>query len=413
MAAHATYDLIIKSAHVLDPGESLDGRMDIAIRDGAIAAIGELGEADAARVVDMSGPGRYVLPGLIDIHTHVARRATTAGVGMECCDPDVVGIQSGVTTVVDAGSVGAANIGAFGHHVVPRASTRILTYLNVGTFAHSTPSHVDVTRAEDIDDASIANCIEANPGLINGLKLRLVGPYILESGEDVIRRSKSIAREHGLPLMVHIGDLFAPASADRARYSAITEFLLSQLEAGDILTHLCTPNPGGVGEPAERIEQLLLAAREKGVVLDAALGMGNFGYSVARRQRDRGLAPDTVSSDVTGKGADFHSLVECMAKFIAVGYSLSDVVRMTTTAAARSVGLADSAGAIAVGRDADISVVDVVEGAYTFTDTSKERFSGDVGIAPVHTFYKGEMVPPRWGTHPWGWLPAAASQVAT
>jgi dihydroorotase len=104
--------------------------------------------------------------------------------------------------------------------------------------------------------------------------------------------------------------------------------------------------------------------------------------------------------------------MECMAKFMAIGYSLADVVRMTTANAAAAAGLADTAGALAVGRTADITILDVTEGDFRFTDTRKEAFSGRYGITPVHTVRAGELIAPRWGTHPWGWLPESAATSA-
>jgi dihydroorotase len=405
-----SYQLILKNCHVLDPGQGIDRQADIAISDGRIAAIGDsIAEAGAAAVLDMSGEGRYVVPGLIDLHAHVARGGTTAGVGMGCCDADEIGIRSGVTTVLDAGSVGIANAGVFPAYIVPGAKTRVLFYLNVGTFAHSTKNPADVNSLDEIDAEGIASCIASNPGVVSGMKLRLVGPFVAKAGEQVIDAAREAARRAALPLMVHIGDFFAAQDPDLdKRMLAVTEYLLGQLDAGDILTHLCTPSVGGVGRSGRQLDPLLKAARDRGVILDSALGMGNFGYQVAREQYDRGLVPDTISSDLTLGGQTFHSLMECMAKFMAIGYSLADVVRMTTVNAAAAAGLADTAGALAVGRPADITILDVTQGAFRFTDTRKEAFSGRYGISPVHTVRAGELVAPRWGTHPWGWLPEAA-----
>jgi len=410
-----SYDLLLRGGHVLDPGQGLDGLADIAISGGLITAVRPgIPAADAREVLDVSGAGRYVVPGLLDIHAHVAYGGTTPGVGMACCDPDDVGIRSGVTTVLDAGSVGIANVGVFPAHILPRARTRVLVYLNVGSFAHTTPNKADVNSLEEVDADGIASCVAANPGLVAGMKLRLVGPFVARSGEKVITAAREAARAAGVPLMVHIGDLSAadePGVADRMLH--VTEFLLGELEAGDILTHLCTPSIGGIGRAAGRLDPALLAARERGVVLDSALGMGNFGYRVAREQFERGLFPDTISSDLTGGGQSFHSLMECMAKFMAIGYSLAEVVRMTTVNAARAVGLAEETGAIKEGRVADITVLDVVEGGYRFTDTRREEFTGQHGIRPVQTVRAGQLVAPRWGTHPWGWLPEASAGPAS
>ena len=405
-----SYQLILKNCHVLDPGQGIDRRADIGISGGRVAAVEDsIPEVHGAQVLDASGDGRYVVPGLIDLHAHVARGGTTPGVGMGCCDPDEIGIRSGVTTVLDAGSVGIANAGVFPAYILPDARTRVLFYLNVGTFAHSTKNPADVRSLDDIDAEGIASCVESNPGVVSGMKLRLVGPFVAKSGEQVIDAAKDAARRAALPLMVHIGDLFAAQDPDvDKRMLAVTEYLIGQLEAGDILTHLCTPSVGGVGRSGGQLDPLLKAARDRGVILDSALGMGNFGYQVAREQYERGLVPDTISSDLTLGGQAFHSLMECMAKFMAIGYSLADVVRMTTVNAAAAAGLADTAGALAVGRTADITILDVTEGDFRFTDTRKEAFSGRYGISPVHTVRAGDLIAPRWGTHPWGWLPVTA-----
>ncbi|GAA0440685.1 dihydroorotase [Acrocarpospora corrugata] len=397
------YDLLIRGGRVLDPGQDIDHVLDVAITGGRVTALGQNLPADQARrVIDVSGPGRYVVPGLIDLHTHIAHGAITPGVGMEGCDPDVIGIGSGVTTLVDAGSVGVAAIGVFSAYIQPRARTRIVPYLNIGSYAHTMPTMVDVNSMEEIDPAAIALCVAANPGLVQGIKLRLVGPLIADHGKEIFAAAKSVAREHGVPLMVHIGDLSAHRRPSPERLTPITRFAVDQLDPGDILTHLCTPNPGGAAD----LTTALAEARERGVILDAALGRGNFGHRVAREQRRSGLAPDTISSDLTAFGQSFHSLLECMAKFMAVGYSLTDVVRMTTVNAARALGREHELGAIAVGREADLTVLDLVEGDFAFVDTAQETFHGEHGLVPVQTVRAGELVPPVWGTHPWGWLPA-------
>lgn len=403
------YDLLVKGGHVLDPGQGLDGQLDIGITDGKFAEIGaDLPAADARQVIEVRGEGRYVLPGLIDMHAHVAHGATTEGVGMGGCDPDAIGVRSGVTTVVDCGSVGVANIGVFPAHILPKATTRVITYVNVGSYAHTMPGPADVNRLEDIDRAALEKCAEHNPGLISGVKLRLVGPALADIGEEVIKTAKQAARDLRVPLMVHIGDFTAKTDAAVSRAGELTRFLLRTMEPGDILTHLCTPNAGRVLDPSGQLYPEVTEARASGVILDGALGRGNFGYEVARREAELGLHPDTISSDLTAMGQNFHSLLECMAKFLAVGYTFTDVVKATTARPAEVLGQASQLGAIAVGREADLSIVDLVEGDFVFTDTTGQRFTGGYGLAPVHTLRAGASYSPDWGTHPWGWLPASA-----
>jgi dihydroorotase len=401
------YDVLIKGGHVLDPGQGLDGRLDIGISGDRIVALGaDLPARDAARVIEIRDPHTYVTPGLIDLHTHVAYGATTPGVGLDCCPPDQVGVFAGVTTVVDTGSVGVTNIGVFGAHIQPRSKTRVLAYVNIGSFALTTSRRADVLSLAEVDRASIAKCIAANPGLISGVKLRITGPFVIEEGEALITLSKDVAREHHLPFMAHVGNRLA----DRPRGEQLTRFVLDAFEPGDILTHLCTPHAGGVLDEAGQLLPELQAARERGVVMDAALGRHNFSVELARRQRVLGFEPDTISTDITpgGYGEIVFSLLECMAKFLAIGYSLSEVVRMTTSAPARALGLGEEIGALAVGREADISVFEVVEGRWQFTDTVGDAWTGTEALVPRLTVRRGELIAPEWGPHPGGWLPDPA-----
>jgi dihydroorotase len=189
----------------------------------------------------------------------------------------------------------------------------------------------------------------------------------------------------------------------------LTRQLLNTFVEGDILTHLCTPNPGGVTDPSNGTLAEVQEARARGVVLDPALGRGNFGIEVARRQADQGLHPDTLSSDVTlGGRTRGVGLLDSMSKFLSIGYSLPDVVRMASSNAARALRMEDRLGALAVGREADITIFDVVSGKWKFTDTREVPFTGDKVLVPVQTIRQGDLFSPDWGPYPWGWLPEEA-----
>ena len=224
----------------------------------------------------------------------------------------------------------------------------------------------------------------------------------------MIRRSKAIAREHKLPLMVHIGD----GGGDLRRMSELTKLMLDTFEEGDILTHLCTPHPGGVMDPTDESRRTLPEVKEagaRGVTLDSALGGNNFGFEVARAQADLGIAPDTTSSDVTlGGRTRGVGLLDSMSKFMAVGYSLSDVVTMASSKAAAAIEMQDQLGAIAVGREADLSIIEVVSGKWKFVDSTRAPFTGENVLVPVQTIRAGELFSPDWGPYPWGWLPEQA-----
>jgi dihydroorotase len=163
-------------------------------------------------------------------------------------------------------------------------------------------------------------------------------------------------------------------------------------------------------EARTRVLPQLQEARARGVVLDPALGAGNFGFDVARQQAELGLHPDTISSDLTagGRGRIVYSLMECMGRFMAVGYTVEDMIRMSTVNAATALGLQDDLGALAVGREADITILEVHNGRWQFVDTLQQPFTGEKALAPVLTIRAGEVFEPEWGPHPWGWLPERA-----
>ena len=96
-----------------------------------------------------------------------------------------------------------------------------------------------------------------------------------------------------------------------------------------------------------------------------------------------------------------------MSKFLSLGYSLPDVVRMASTNAEKAIGLQDQGG-LAVGRDAVVTIFDVVGGKWKFTDSREVAFTGDKVLVPLQTIRAGEMFSPDWGPYPWGWLPEEA-----
>ena len=123
------YDLLLKNGHVIDAKNNIDRSMDVAIKDGKIAAVGEnLNASDAAKTIDVSG--YYVTPGLIDIHTH--DYASTGEAHSYAGDygiwPDGFTFRNGVTTICDAGSSGWRNFEDFKEHIIDREQTRMLAF---------------------------------------------------------------------------------------------------------------------------------------------------------------------------------------------------------------------------------------------------------------------------------------------
>ena len=62
--------ILIKGGRVIDPAANVDEVRDILIEDGKIRALGARGKGqEEAEIIDAKG--LWVLPGLIDMHTHL------------------------------------------------------------------------------------------------------------------------------------------------------------------------------------------------------------------------------------------------------------------------------------------------------------------------------------------------------
>ena len=394
-------DLLLKGGEVIDPSQDIRAKLDVAVTDGVITAVeSDIDPSSAARVINVDG--NIVVPGMIDLHTHVYE-----GINQNGINPDLAGVRSGVTTVLDAGSAGCYTFGGFPRYVVPRAKTRIFCMLHISRVGLS--YQPDTSRREDIDVEETVSVIKANRPLIQGVKIRAVGPGVPRMGVEMVRLAKQAATEGGVRLMVHIGDR-SIAGGDGTD-PTITRQLLPLLDKGDIITHLFSGNPGRIIDNDGKVIQEILEAQERGVFLDTAHGRQNFSFDVAKAALDQGVNPRSISTDMTppGRMNTVHSMTEMLARFMALGFSLEDVIRMTTANPAQALGMGDTLGSLAVGRPADISVLKEETGDWLFHDTEGNTLRGDKALVPVVTIKDGEAYSPDWGPRPWGWLPDSAS----
>ena len=133
-------DLLLKGGEVIDPSQGIRAKLDVAVTDGVISVVApELDPSGAARVINVSG--NIITPGLIDLHTHVYE-----GVNQNGINPDLAGIRSGVTTVLDAGSAGCYTFGGFPRYVVPNAKTNVFCMLHISRVGAELPARYGAAR---------------------------------------------------------------------------------------------------------------------------------------------------------------------------------------------------------------------------------------------------------------------------
>lgn len=97
----AKYDLILNGGTVLDPANDFEGIADVGVKDGLISRVApDLDPFDGEEIVDMTG--RWVMPGQIDTHAHVAglSRNWDPALGYAML------ARAGTTTVLDMAGTG-------------------------------------------------------------------------------------------------------------------------------------------------------------------------------------------------------------------------------------------------------------------------------------------------------------------
>ena len=303
--------------------------------------------------------------------------------------------------MVDAGSSGCDTYGGFPRHIIPNNATEIIPFLHIcRTGLATTP---DIFSPASIDLDRTIQVVEENRDTIFGIKARMVSPALEIMGMEMPRMAKRAAKEAGVKLMVHIGDT-------EKRYDAgVIHQLLPILEEGDIVTHLFTANPGGVLDADGKLAPEAKEARERGVWLDTAHGRMNFSFDVGQRVLDQGLLPHCISTDLTlpGRQLTVHSMTEMMTRFLAMEFTLEQVVEMSALNPARALGLADRLGALKPGHQADVSVLEIKEGDWVVYDVVGGARKTEKAVVPVLTVKKGQVYEAGWGPRPWGWEPDA------
>jgi dihydroorotase len=389
------YDLLLTGGDVIDVGGGHIGRFDVAINGGRVAAVAADLPRDSAReLADVTG--KLVTPGLVDMHTHVHPGATYWGI-----DPDPVAWYSGVTTWVDAGSAGAYSLDSL-RAAVGSYRVRVPALLNISAvgLAGRVGESLDLDNC-DVDLA--AGTVAANRDLLVGVKARVDRATVGRHGLEPLRRAVKVADECGVPVMVHIGT--GPPEVGE---------VLAVMRPGDIVTHCASGVAGGMlasGGPAS-IAPAVREAYQAGVLFDIGHGSGGFAFDVLEAQLAAGMVPHTISSDLHARclyGPAF-DLPTTMAKLLAVGLSLEQVVAAATVRPAEVMGLPGGVGTLAIGAPADIAVFTVERDGFEVVDAHRQRRHSPLRLANVATYVAGRALPPRLPAPPQPWIPLTDAQ---
>src|ERR1700760_5155434 len=193
MSVNTSFDLLLRGGRVIDPAAGIDGMKDVAIRNGKIAAVqSDILPASAKEIIDVSG--KIVLPGLIDTHAHVYQYVT----GRFGMNPDMVGVQSGVTTLVDQGGPSCMTLPGFRHFIAEKSHSRTYAFLSAylvgGLEGHYYPT---LYSPDGVDIEATVKAAKANLDIIRGIKAHAEIGGFGGWGIRVIEMAAGIGRRAG------------------------------------------------------------------------------------------------------------------------------------------------------------------------------------------------------------------------
>ncbi|MBM3548814.1 MAG: amidohydrolase/deacetylase family metallohydrolase [Alphaproteobacteria bacterium] len=373
------YDLMIVDGHVIDPAQNLNGPADVAFTGGKVSAIGIGLDRKSAKAV-RSAAGLTVIPGIIDLHTHVYWGGTGCGI-----DPDKLGRDSGTTTSIDAGTAGAGNFLGFRKHVIERSEVRILAYLNIsypGIFGLGPVTAYGEAQIPEL--MNIEECVRVareHPDLIIGVKVRIGYNTSGSLGIGALDLAREAAELLGLPMMAHVGPP-PPRFVD----------ILERLRPGDVLTHCCRPTLSHALDTKGRVLPVADAARKMGVIFDVGHGAGAFSFETAAAMLKAGFPPDVISSDVHIRSIDgpAYSALHTMSKMLCLGMPLPDVIRAVTEAPAKAVRRPEL-GNLKPGAPGDAVLLEIQNGRFDYLDTVGMTLAGKQRLA-----LRGTVLGGRW-----------------
>ncbi len=397
------YDLLLKKGHVIDPANGLDGQMDVAVSIGRIAAVQkDIPVNQAAKVVDVSG--LYVTPGLIDIHYHIGHggaplnwfaedssnhevpvvtalttdpRGQLAPLGI----PADLALQSGVTTIVDAGTAGADTFLQEKEEVIDHAKVRVLAFLNIVSDGMKGGLEQSV---EGMDVNRCADTILRYSDIIVGVKTAHYWPQKplddLHPSWAAVDRAIACGEAAKVPVMFDFWPRPERSYAD---------LILQKARPGDIHTHVFAQQFPILLDG--KINPILQQARNRGVIFDVGHGAGSFWFRNAVPAVKQGFVPDSLSTDLHTGDFTVVSMSNVMSKFLNMGIPFADLIRRSTANPAREIHRPEL-GTLSVGAEADIAVFEELHGHFGYIDCGYAKMEGTLQIVARMTVRTGRIL---------------------
>ncbi len=367
-------DTLIINGRLYDPAAGIDRTGNLAIRHRRIISLNAEADMPASRVINAEGC--LVLPGLIDLHTHISRWSTHIGM-----NPDIGGIPNGVTAMVDCGSSGVSNFRAvlrnLEHYEV---KSKLVLHVSAGGQMMSVqfPENCDPSRW-NVD--LFERAFEEYPNRIIGLKIRPAKEVMREMGLRPFEEALKLAEHLHTRLFIHATNPVVDMG-----------MICSMMRPGDVVSHIFHGEGHTLLSEGGVIDGRVRQAQARGVIMDVAQGQGNLSLKLAKRCLEDGFLPDTVSTDLNNDNL-YHPLVftllMTMSKMLALGMPLERIIRGVTAVPASVMGLAGELGTLAEGTAGDVSVLRLDEHPITFRDRYGDTVQAGRIFRPMATVIDG------------------------
>lgn len=372
-------DLLIKNAIAIDLNCGKETQAAVGIENGTFEVFDEgkiPSDLKTEKVLDAKGA--YLIPDMIDFHTHLYTGGSSFGVNADLLLP------SGATMAVDMGTAGTAGYEAFHQlDLIPR-TIRIKSFINLSPLGQPGSGISEPLTTTSVQPDAIRKLVRKYPDEIRGIKVRISEEIVGDLGLEPLDRALKLGEELGLPICVHTTN--PPES---------TGEIVKRLRPGDAYSHLFHGKGRtilGDGKVCEEFFQ----AKKRGVFLEIGNGRMNFNFPVAEAAMEQGLCPDIISSDATARtlanSPDMKDLPFVMSKFWNMGMPLHEVIAAVTKNPMRCLGLGADRGTLKTGAPANLTLMRVLEQDVRFSDSDGNVRNGSRRLAPEMTMINGRIV---------------------
>lgn len=377
------FDMVILNGHVIDAKNGIDSKMDIAIKNGRIAAVSKKIAPTQGKVV-VNAEGLVVTPGLIDMHSHNFHGTEPDSYlsnSFTALPPDGFTFRNGVTTIVDVGGAGWRNFRQFKSQTIDRSKTRVLAFLNI--IGSGMKGGVIEQNLDDMNPKLTALVAKQFPDHVVGIKLAHYSGFDWTPTDRVVEAGRLAA----VPVMIDFGGSQPELPLET--------LLLEKLRSGDIFTHTYAHVNGRtpIVDENGKVRPFVFEAQKKGIVFDVGHGGGSFVFEQAVPAMKQGLHPNSISTDLhTGSmNGGMKDILNVMSKFLNLDMPLKDVIAATTWRPANYIQK-PSLGHLSVGAEADITVLQVQKGSFGFIDTQGKKMMGNQKLICELTVRAGTVV---------------------